>query len=92
MINLSYGEATRLPNKGGIIEALNKCVFKHNVIFISSAGNNGPALSTGGAPGSTSSASIAVGAFIPDNAVDVLYGARTKHAPNLYPWSSRGPV
>ncbi|CAD5234905.1 unnamed protein product [Bursaphelenchus xylophilus] len=92
VVNYSYGEAARFPNTGAIVDVLRKMVFKDGITFISSAGNNGPALSTGGSPGSSSEAAIGVGAYIPPEGVDVLYGARTKHEANLYPWSSRGPV
>lgn len=41
VINMSYGEGTTVPNSGHFIELAEDLVWKHNVIFVSSAGNNG---------------------------------------------------
>lgn len=41
VINLSYGEGCQLPNTGRFVQLANELVYKHNIIFVSSAGNNG---------------------------------------------------
>lgn len=92
VINMSYGEAAARSTDGRFVQALEELVFKHNVLFVSSAGNNGPALSTGGAPGSTSHASIGVGAFVSTEMMKAEYSTRQELPSILYTWSSRGPT
>jgi tripeptidyl-peptidase-2 len=91
VINMSYGEATARCRDGRFVQALEDLVFKHNVIFVSSAGNNGPALSTTGAPGAQSHASIGVGAFVSSEMMKAEYSTREELPAILYTWSSRGP-
>uniref|UniRef100_A0A915C9N7 Tripeptidyl-peptidase 2 n=1 Tax=Parascaris univalens TaxID=6257 RepID=A0A915C9N7_PARUN len=92
VVNYSYGEGTDFPNTGRIIAALDRMVRKHDIVFLSSAGNNGPALSTGGSPGSTSSSAIGVGAYLSSEMMETMYSMREKIPATLYPWSSRGPT
>ena len=75
-------------------------------IFLSSAGNNGPALSTVGAPGATAAALLGVGAYVNPAMCGDLYGMRapatnpgggaddrTEHTAGvMYSFSSRGPA
>ena len=92
LINMSYGEPSSTPNKGWFIDQVNHLVNEHNVIYVASAGNEGPALSTVGAPGGTTSAILAIGAYVHRSMMPLQYGI--SHAPQntLYTWSSRGPT
>ncbi|XP_047168815.1 tripeptidyl-peptidase 2-like isoform X2 [Vigna umbellata] len=93
LINMSYGEPTSLPDYGRFVDLVNEAVNKHRLIFVSSAGNSGPALSTVGAPGGTSSNIIGVGAYV---SPAMAAGAHSVVAPPSdgleYTWSSRGPT
>jgi tripeptidyl-peptidase II len=76
VINMSYGEPTKTPNKGRFSEFARLVVEEHGVVFVASAGNAGPALSTAGAPGGTTSSLIAVGAFVSPHMMRDEYAMR----------------
>lgn len=91
LINMSYGEPTKRPNGGILIRQLDQLVRQHNVIFIGSAGNAGPALSTVGAPGGTTSSLIGVGAYVSPQMARAQY-AMTESKELPYTWTSHGPT
>ncbi|TQE03902.1 hypothetical protein C1H46_010429 [Malus baccata] len=93
LINMSYGEPTLLPDYGRFVDLVNEAVNKHHLIFVSSAGNSGPALSTVGAPGGTTSSVIGVGAYVsPAMAAGAHCVVEAPGEGLEYTWSSRGPT
>mmetsp|Transcript_8805 Transcript_8805/g.11071 ORF Transcript_8805/g.11071 Transcript_8805/m.11071 type:complete len:1292 (+) Transcript_8805:46-3921(+) len=93
VINLSYGEGCCLPNNGRFIELAEELVYKHGIVFVSSAGNNGPALTTVGAPGGTSDAIIGVAAYVSPTMMSAEYSAlKDDNEGTTYTWSSVGPT
>ena len=64
VINLSFGEGSQLPNVGRFIQYAEELVFRHNIMFLSSAGNNGPALSSVNSPGGMASCVCGVAAYV----------------------------
>ncbi|KAE9464869.1 hypothetical protein C3L33_03223, partial [Rhododendron williamsianum] len=93
LINMSFGEPTLLPDYGRFVDLVDEVVNKHRVIFVSSAGNSGPALSTVGAPGGTTSSIIGVGAYVsPAMAAGAHCVVEPPEEGLEYTWSSRGPT
>ena len=92
LINMSYGGASSSPNLGRLVDLYSEIVDKHGVLFVCSAGNDGPALSTVGSPGGTSTALLGVGAYISPELMEVGYSLREKLTEQPYTWSSRGPT
>ena len=72
IINMSYGEATAIDNTGAFVSLAEEMVKKFGVLFVGSAGNNGPALTTVGAPCGTSSCIVSVAALVTESLVRSL--------------------
>ncbi|MBX3436779.1 MAG: S8 family serine peptidase [Planctomycetaceae bacterium] len=92
LINMSYGEPTSTPNRGRLTELFSDVVREHGMIFVSSAGNEGPALSTVGAPGGTTEALLGIGAYVSPAMMSPQYGLLETLDGMPYTWSSRGPT
>jgi tripeptidyl-peptidase-2 len=91
LINQSFGEPSADPDIGRNSEIYSEIVNRYGVIYVSSAGNEGPALSTVGYPGSSTEALLAVGAYISAEMMETQYSLRAPYGPNLYTWTTRGP-
>lgn len=93
VINMSYGEPVQTPVGGRFGEIVKEFVNKHGLIFVTSAGNAGPALTTVGAPATSSSRYvIGVGAYVNSSMGAAEYSLLQKLPPTNYTWSSRGPT
>lgn len=66
--------ASFVHEKGGRFAQLAaEFVERYGIVFTCSAGNNGPALTTVGAPGGTCDALIGVGAYVSPGMMEVEY-------------------
>ena len=92
LINMSYGEGSAVCNAGEFMKLAAEVVDKHNIMYLSSAGNAGPALSSVGAPGGTSNEIISVGAHVTPSAMEVEYSLRSKLPPMQFTFTSCGPA
>lgn len=92
LINMSYGGASRRANVGRVADLYREVVNKHGVIFVASAGNEGPALTTVGSPGGTTDALIGVGAYVSPAMMKAQMGVLDDLPGTHFTWSSRGPT
>lgn len=92
LINMSFGGPTSDPEGGRLPALYSEIVNKHGVIFVSSAGNNGPALSTAGSPGATTSAIFGVGAYLSPAMMAAQYSRRDLADEMPYTFTSNGPT
>ncbi len=92
LVNMSYGGASRAVGNDWQARLLTELVERHNVIFVSSAGNDGPCLSTVGGPGGTTTALLGVGAFVSKSMMEAQMAVRDDVQPTHFTWSSRGPT
>jgi len=93
LINMSYGEHAHYSHSGRIGKLMAEVVNKYGVVYVSSAGNDGPALSTVGTPPDIASNSvIGVGAYVSPEMMTAMYSTRDKLPGNSFTWTSRGPT
>ena len=91
---MSFGEdaAWSTENRGQFISMLrDEVIKKRNVVFVGAAGNSGPALSTVGAP-MTTSGIVTVGAYETASMQAAEYAMLETVPAGPYTWSSRGPT
>lgn len=86
--NLSFGEPVNTSD-GIFIKKLHEAIYKHNILFVTSAGNSGPNLTTTGAPACSTDRIISVGAYLNSHIQTDIYNQIGDYE-GLYHWSSRG--
>eukprot|EP01094_Clydonella_sp_ATCC50884_P009015 TRINITY_DN1854_c0_g1_i1.p1 TRINITY_DN1854_c0_g1~~TRINITY_DN1854_c0_g1_i1.p1 ORF type:complete len:1246 (+),score=370.01 TRINITY_DN1854_c0_g1_i1:119-3856(+) len=91
IVNMSYGESSSHPSFGRVMELYSQLVLRHNILFVTSAGNDGPGLSTMGAP-ATADGLISVGAYVSPEMMQAQYCTPARISEMPYTWSSRGPA
>ncbi|KAJ2082275.1 hypothetical protein H4R24_001722 [Coemansia sp. RSA 988] len=93
MANISFGEPTATPNIGQWVQMVRREVVRRSrCIFVGSAGNEGPALSTVAAPGGTTDDFIGVGAYVGYDQMIANHGMYDIVNDTVFTWSSRGPT
>ena len=93
LINMSYGEHSHWSSQGRVGEMMAEVINNHGVVWVASAGNDGPALCTVGTPPDIScNTVIGVGAYVSPAMMTSMYSTRQKMPGTPFTWSSRGPT
>ena len=92
LVNMSFGEPTRSPNRGWLSDLFSQLVDDYGVIFVAAAMNAGPALSTVGAPGATTASLFGVGAYLSPTMMKAQYAVLETRPELPYTFTSRGPT
>ena len=88
----SFGEPAAFQNAGRIMEAIERSIHKYNLCFVTSHGNAGPGLRTGGAPAASLNGAFTVTAYLSPAMRKAQYALDNPNcASQHYYWSSRGP-
>lgn len=93
IINMSFGEGSTVGDTGVFARLADQLVHRYGIVYCSSAGNNGPGISTVGAPGGSVSSIISVAALVTDSLMGPAYSMAPGRVnpPSNYTWSSVGP-
>ena len=75
-----------------VVDTLADLTRKYGIVFIASAGNHGPCLSTLGCPGGTTSQIISVGAYVSPEMMQTQYSLIDQQPGLNFTWSSCGPT
>ena len=92
LMNMSFGGAEAFQDGNSVSNrVIRRLIQDYGVTAFISVGNNGPALSTLGAPGDTPEA-IGVGAYVSAEMAAALYAAPAGSGATTFGFSSRGPA
>ncbi|CAM9900362.1 unnamed protein product, partial [Hapterophycus canaliculatus] len=74
------------------VDVAREAVCKHRIVFVASAGNNGPGLTTSGAPGGTTPDLLSVGAYASPSLMSASFSMRETLEGGNFTWTSAGPT
>ncbi|CAG2163191.1 unnamed protein product [Oppiella nova] len=92
VINMSYN-VSRQYFDGPVLDLMSEVVNKYGILYVTSAGNSGPSLSTVGMIRTIHSQSfISVGAYLSPDMMTTAYSMNKQIPGLMYQWTSRGPT